>query len=146
MRFLVSILFGFLAFSFYSCEEGSDDIDITQYEPFVTIGFYNAIDEKVVTPIDQVTPSVGTAFSFETDAATYKLPLDINSDKSEFTITIAGIDGILNLEYVPRVENQVNILRFLMEEVTVVNHSYDSVKVICESNCLSNETEIKIYR
>ena len=128
-----------------ACKEGEAP-DLTQYEPFVTIGFYDSTNTAVVTAIGQVTPVGATPFSFEADAAKYKFPLDINSNKTDFAMTIDGLEGNLTVEYIPRVENQVNVLRFLLENTIVTSHSYDSVKVVCEENCISNETEIKIYR
>jgi len=128
-----------------ACKEGEPP-DLTQYEPFVTIGFYDSTNTAVITAIGEVKPVGSNPFSFEADASQYIFPLDINSSKTDFVMTIDGVEGNLSVEYVPRVENQVNILRFLLENTTVTNHSYDSVKVVCEKNCNSNETEIKIYR
>jgi hypothetical protein len=136
----------FFVFFLTACKEDDTPLDLTQYEPFVNIGFYDTLNQPVETLIEQVQPLGHNPFTFPEPATTFRFPLDINTTMTKFDITISEETGTITVEYLRRVENQINILRFIMENIVVSAHSYDSVKVVCEIPCISNETEIRIYR
>ena len=143
--FKISYIF-FFFFLLNACQEDSIPLDLTQYEPFVNVSFYDTLDQPAETFISQVQPIGYNPLFFADTALTFRFPLDINSTSTKFDIIISEEIGTITIDYLPRVENQINVLRFIMENTAVSAHSYDSVKVVCETPCNSNETEIRIYR
>ncbi len=100
------------------------------------------------TRVDQVMAegSAGT-ISFMDSATLFPFPLNPMADQSVFFITIGEDQDTIGVMYERRVWDTLDVVRIDAKNIQVMFHSYDSVKVICDSVCLesSNETILEIY-
>lgn len=77
---------------------------------------------------------------------TFRFPMAMDKDGSEYLINIAGRIDTLQINYELKTETHGQSIIRLAYGISVTGTSYDSVKISCYHNlCLSNETTISVY-
>jgi len=120
--------------------------DLSAYEPYVNVSFYTTTNEVISTSLSKVT-AIGfqDSISFPVAATSFKFPLDINSNQTSFIINRASNIDTLVIGYESSVEDQFDILRFILKNPTILYHTYDSVTVTCDTICISNDAKLRLY-
>jgi len=144
MKLFNSIFIVLLILTAYSCVE--NEAEITSYEPYITISFYNASNKVITTSINKLT-AIGfmDSLSYPDPVTTFKLPLDINTNETTWIIERGSNKDTLSIGYEPKIEDELNVLRFLLYNPTVLYHTFDSVSITCDTICISNDALLKLY-
>lgn len=132
---------------FFSCSQeepeffvSSPEVDVSFFKPSTGSNSAQSIFIENLTGDGAI-----GSFVSEVPATVHDFPLDPNNDQSLFFITIDGVTDTLGIQYERNIRNVNTSIAVEAARLEVFMHSYDSVKVICDSLCLSYETKINIY-
>ena len=76
----------------------------------------------------------------------FKFPLSLETENSEFFITLPGRIDTLGLKYQLETESYGSGITRRAYNLSVIKNTYDSLKFICKyDSCVSDETTISIY-
>ncbi len=148
MKFLYNTLLALIIASIllWSC---ADDEEILEenFEPFYQISFID-VDNPGIVKIDTLFVAGSNGFMlYEDSASIFDFPLPINIEEATYLIKMNGRVDSLALSWGSEIKPGVGQIDFIISNIKVEDHStfYDSVRVECDSLCLSNETIIKAY-
>jgi len=136
-------------------EEGDTTLAMIKEELEKQIVFYSEIKNNInqgKIKIDEVFGGNGEGPLLFRDSLTndslsnFRFPLDMNVDESVFIIRIQDETREIGFNYTREIDRGGDYIVVRVYDTQVVNHTFDSVKVICnQEKCLSNETTFRIY-
>ena len=130
-----------------SCADEDEETLIENFEPYFQISFINVANPGVVK-IDTLFLAGSNGFMLFVDSASiFDFPLPVNEQKAIYIISMQGRIDSLSLSWNDEIIPGVGQIDFIISNIKIEDHStfYDSVRVECDSLCLSNETIIKAY-
>lgn len=154
MRKLALFILGVVALS--SCSECTDCEPFAE-EPYLQIRFYNASDSSAqIVVIDSVNHVWAGSYEYYQDTVnTYKLPLNMQADISDFTLTFRDTTDYTTFltrelsvsyerSYVKREDNNIIVKSNIVE----VTSNFSNANLECGDTltCISNDALYKIYR
>jgi len=131
----------------WSCADDDDEMLNENFEPFFNISFIDP-DNTGIVKIDTLFVADSNGFMlFEDSASIFDFPLPVNEQKAIYIISMQGRIDSLSLSWNGEIIPGVGQIDFIISNIKIEDHSsfYDSVRVECDSLCLSNETIIKAY-
>jgi len=130
----------------WSCAD-DDEMLKENFEPFFNISFIDP-DNPGVVKIDTLFVAGSNGFMlFEDSDTIFDFPLPVNEQKAIYIISMLGRIDSLSLLWDREIKPGIGQIDFIISNIKIEDHSsfYDSVRVECDSLCLSNETIIKAY-
>jgi len=131
----------------WSCADDDDEMLKENFEPFFNISFIDA-DNPGVVKIDTLLVAGSNGFMlFEDSDTIFDFPLPVNELKAIYIISMLGRIDSLSLSWDREIKSGIGQIDFIISNIKIEDHSsfYDSVRVECDSLCLSNETIVKAY-
>jgi hypothetical protein len=136
-------------------DTGNNDLNEIRVELENSIDVYEQVKNDIEDgkiKIDEVMGPNGEGPIYFTDSLTndsltiFRFPLDMNYDSCSYIININGNEDLVGVQYLRDLDyiNYQILVRIYEADVTEI--TYDSAKVICDkTDCISNETTIKVY-
>lgn len=131
----------------WSCADDDDEMLKENFEPFFNISFIDP-DNPGNVKIDTLFVAGSNGFMlFEDSASIFDFPLPVNEQKAIYIISMQGRIDSLSLSWNGEIIPGVGQIDFIISNIKIEDHStfYDSVRVECDSLCLSDETIVKAY-
>lgn len=154
MRILAFIVLMVMAFS--SCTDCTDCNPLAE-EPYLKIRFYNASDSSgQVVVMDSINHVWAGNYEYYQDTVnTYKLPLNMNEDISDFVLTfrdttnyssfiINNVSVTYNRSYIKSPDNTI----LVQCDIQNITSDFATSNLVCNDtlSCISNDAIFKIYR
>ncbi len=136
-----------MAILLWSCADDDDEMLKENFEPFFNISFID-VDNPGDVKIDTLFVAGSNGFMlFEDPASIFDFPLPVNTGEAIYIISMLGRIDSLSLSWNSEIKPGVGQIDFIISNIKIEDHStfYDSVRVECDSLCLSDETTIKTY-
>ena len=130
-----------------SCSDDDGEMLIGNFEPFFNISFID-VNKPGVVKIDTLFVAGSSGFTlFGDSASVFDFPLPVNSGEAIYIISMLGRIDSLSLSWNSEIKPGIGQIDFIISNIKIEDHSsfYDSVRVECDSLCLSDETIIKAY-
>ena len=158
MRQVFLLLLSLTAIALWSCDDCTD-CGVSDDEPRLRVEFHNASNNSNLSVnID----SINGRYSGDIDRIqdtvlnVYALPLDMFAEQSTFyvktfkssdTLELSPLYDTLVVNYKLSTRQTIrNRYRFVAREISIEEHSYDSVSLICTfDNCEMDDTVLEIY-
>jgi len=128
---------------------GATDLDIVAALLQTEIDLVNEEIETILagrTIIDNVESPEGMGnIQFPDSAEIFPFPLSISTDQSTFYVTIGNDIDTVQIVYEREITEEPGVILFTNFNTQISLNTYDSVRVDCDSLCISNETSISLY-
>jgi len=128
---------------------GATDLDSVAALLQTEIDLVNEEIETILagrTIIDNVESPEGMGnIQFPDSAEIFPFPLSISTDQSTFYVTIGNDIDTVQIVYEREITEEPSVILFTNFNTQISLNTYDSVRVDCDSLCISNETSISLY-
>jgi len=128
---------------------GATDLDSVAALLQTEIDLVNEEIETILagrTIIDNVESPEGMGnIQFPDSAEIFPFPLSISTDQSTFYVTIGNDIDTVQIVYEREITEEPGVILFTNFNTQISLNTYDSVRVDCDSLCISNETSISLY-
>jgi hypothetical protein len=130
----------------WSCAD-DEEIEIENFEPYFYISFIDVANPGVVKIDTLFVVGSNGYILFEDSSDIFDFPLPVTAKEAIYKISMLGKTNSLSLSWNSEIIPGIGQIDFIISNIKIEDHStfYDSVRVECDSLCLSNETIIKAY-
>ena len=136
-------------------DTGNTDLNTIRVELENSIDVYEQVKNDIENgkiKIDEVMGPNGEGPIYFRDSltndslTTFRFPLDMNYDTCSFIVNINGNEDLVGIQYLREIDYASYQIVVRIYETELVEYTYDSAKVECDkTDCISNETTIKVY-